>query len=85
MAPDALVATRPSMNKFVVRDDVATLEVCAVARPMVCMLNRQLMLALLSRRITADVIWRKYKEHVSDLEKLEDGGPVALRVRWSLF
>lgn len=80
MAPDALVATRPSTDKFGVQDEVMTLEVCAVARPRVCMINRVLMLALLSRGVAPEVMWRRYQGHVAALEHLQEGGLAAMQV-----
>lgn len=77
---DALIGTRSSTDKFAVSDELVTLEVCAVARSRVCVLNRVLMLALLSRGIRADIMWRKYQDYIAALELLPLGGPYAIKV-----
>ena len=57
------------------------LQVCAVARVIACIINRQIMMALLSLGLNAQVLWEHYMQHVHDLNCLLEGSEGSLRVR----
>jgi hypothetical protein len=78
MAPGALVGIRPSMRKFGCR--ALSVEVCCVARVLPCVINRQVMMALLTLGVPTHALWQLYTAHVKGLEHLLAGGAEALRV-----
>lgn len=57
------------------------LQVCAVARVMACIINRQVMMALMSLGLDALVLWEHYIQHAQDLDRLLDGTHASLLVR----
>lgn len=81
MTEGKLVGIRKSMRKFEVANRLLDVEVCSVAKVMPCTLNRQVMMALLSRGLDEMVLWNKYLEFVRELDYLLDGGEEALMVR----
>lgn len=85
MTAGKLVGIRTSMRKFEVANSMLDVEVCSVAKVMPCTLNRQVMMALLSRGLDEMVLWNKYQEFVSQLDYLLEGGEEALMVRFSHF
>jgi RNA dependent RNA polymerase len=78
MTPRALVGIRPSMRKFGCQ--ALSVEVCCVARVLPCVINRQVMMALLSVGIPTHTLWDMYVQHVKDLDLLLTGGENARRV-----
>jgi hypothetical protein len=78
MAPGALVGIRPSMRKFGCR--ALSVEVCCMARVLPCVINRQVMMALLTLGVPTHALWQLYTAHVKGLEHLLAGGAEALRV-----
>ena len=56
---------------------------CAVARVMPCVINRQVMMALLSLGVEAHVLWELYHENVKGLDHLLTGSEAALSVRFA--
>lgn len=79
MIAGALVGMRQSMSKF--DSKTLSVEVCSVAKVMPCYINRQVIMALLSLGIHKDVFWNMYVEFVKELDRLLEGGPLALMVR----
>jgi hypothetical protein len=61
-------------------DESACMQVCSVAKVMPCTINRQVMMALLSLGLDENILWRKYLEHVEDLDHLLEGGEEAVMV-----
>jgi hypothetical protein len=59
------------------------MQVCSVAKVMPCTINRQVMMALLSLGLDENILWRKYLEHVEDLDHLLEGGEEAVMVHAS--